>query len=70
MFPENLVIIEQTVDHDSVPDDSCENGDAEAELTPTFSDRMKNILFPDVAVVDVEHILTGRTRFVCLHNIT
>jgi hypothetical protein len=39
--------------HDNAPDDSSPNADVEAEVT----------------VVDVEHTLMRKTRFVCPHNV-
>jgi hypothetical protein len=50
-------------DHDSVPDDTSPN--AEADLMPTFVDSMRIFPCPEVAVVDVEHTFTRERHLVC-----
>jgi hypothetical protein len=55
--------------HDNVPDDTSPKADAEADLIPTFADSKRIIPCPEVTVVDVEHTITRKTRFVCPQNI-
>jgi hypothetical protein len=55
--------------HDNVPDDNSPNADAEADLIPMFADSMRIIPCQDVTVVDIEHTLTSKTRFVSPQNV-
>jgi hypothetical protein len=74
-FSENHDIVEQSACQIAdrglrrSPDDTNPNADAEADLIPTFADSVRITPCPEVTVVDAEHTLTRKTRFVCPQNI-